>query len=419
MIEKQVLWENIDSRRAEIFSLGRTLFDCAELGFQERETMQSICARLDALGVAYEKGVAETGVIATIGKGEGYHIGVVADIDALPRKDGAGCIHSCGHSIQTTLALTALEALVQTGFAAEMDGRVTFFFTPAEEFIDFAARDALIQAGKLEFRSGKQNMLALGCFDGVDCILSAHANGDTETKFDIGSTLAGFLAKKVIFRGKSAHSGAMPHQGRNTLHGAMLAMQAISFLKEQFPPEAGLRIAPVLTAGGGDVNMIPAETILESYIRANDGETLENAARRFDACMKHSAAMLELDCTVQTKAGYLPLRQSDRLNETVLENMLCFCADAEIVKNPVSGASGDVGDLGSLLPTVQFGFSGITGRFHSDFFEITDEENCYLAAAKVLCGTIYDLLTQKEKQVRAENFAEKKEQYLALLRQNQ
>lgn len=417
MTEKAALWDAIEARREEIFARGRAFFDCAEPGFREWETMRRICAELDRMGVPYEKEVAQTGVVAAIGKGEGYHIGIVADMDALPRKDGEGCIHSCGHSIQTNLALTALEALVRTDFLAQTDGKVTVFFTPAEEFIDFAARDALIREGKLEFRSGKQNMLALGCFDGVDCILSAHANGDTETKFDIGSTLSGFLAKKAIFRGKSAHSGAMPHQGRNTLHGAMLAMQAVSFLKEQFPPEAGLRIAPVLTEAGGDLNMIPAETILESYIRANDAKTLAAAAHRFDICMENAAEMLELSCEIQTKAGYLPLRQSDLLNETVLENMLCFCGEEEIVRNPISGASGDVGDLGSLLPTVQFGFSGIAGRFHSDFFEIADEENCYLTAAKVLCGTIYDLLTRHEKRAFSENFAEKKEQYLRALRQ--
>ncbi len=418
-MEKTRLWEYIDEQKERIIRRGRDFFDCAELGFKEFRTMEMICAELDKLGVSYEKQIAMTGVKATIGKGEGYHVGFAVDLDALPRKDGNGCIHSCGHSIQTALGLTVLETLIKTGFLEETDGKVTFFFTPAEEFIDFDYRDSLIREGKLEFRSGKQNMVALGCFDGVDCILSAHANGDTETKFDVGSTLAGFVAKKAIFTGKAAHSGAAPHLGRNTLHGAMLCMQAISFLKDQFAPEAGLRLNPVLTKTGGDVNSIPAETVLETYIRANDSETLQEAEQRFDDCVCHCAEALELGWEIQTKAGYLPLRQSDRLNETVLENMLCFCEEKEIVKNPVSGASGDVGDLGSLLPTVQFGFSGIAGRFHSDDFLIADEENCYLTAAKVLCGVIYDLLIQREKQVHSENFLQKKEHYLALLRQKQ
>lgn len=418
-MEKDRIFAYIEENKEDIIARGRRFFDCPELGFREEQTMEMICEELDRLGVAYEKNIAMTGVKATIGKGDGYHIGFAADIDALPRKDGEGCIHACGHSIQTAMGLTVLEALVKTGVMEETDGRVTFFFTPAEEFIDFAYRDEMIREGKLEFRSGKQNMIALGCFDEVDCILSAHANGDRETKFDIGSTLAGFLAKKVVFEGKSSHSGAAPHLGRNTLHGAMLCLQAVSFLKDQFAPEAGLKLNPVITKPGGDVNMIPAETIVETYIRANDNETLFEAARRFDDCVKHSAEMLELGWSIKTTAGYLPLRQSDGLNEVVWENMLLFCQEKDIVKNPISGASGDVGDLGTLLPTVQFGFSGIEGRFHSDFFEIKDEENCYIRGAKVMAGTMLDLLRQPEKQVRREGFAQRKEQYLKLLRQNQ
>lgn len=42
-------------------------------------------------------------------------------------------------------------------------------------------------------------MIAEGYFDDVDCVLSAHANGETEYLFDINSTLAGFLAKKPSF----------------------------------------------------------------------------------------------------------------------------------------------------------------------------------------------------------------------------
>ncbi|MDO4530854.1 MAG: amidohydrolase [Bacillota bacterium] len=416
-MDKNTLFAYIDTHKKEIMERGRRFFACPELGFQEFQTMGMICRELERLGVPYEKEIALTGVKATIGTGDGYHIALVADIDALPRKDGDGCIHSCGHSIQTALLLTVLETLAKTGFIEKTDGKVSFIFTPAEEFIDFAYRDALIRLGKLEFRSGKQNMIALGVFDGVDCVLSAHANGESGTKFDINSTLAGFLAKKAVFTGQSAHSGAAPHQGRNTLHGAMLCMQAIAFLKDQFAPEAGLRLNPVITRAGGDVNMIPAETVMETYIRANDNDTLFTAAKRFDGCVAHAAEALELGYQIETTAGYLPLRQSDGLSAVVLDNMRLFCEEEAIIKNPVSGASGDVGDLGTLLPTVQFGFSGIEGRFHSDFFSVRDEENCYMNAAKVMAGTVYDLLTSPEKRVKWEGFHEKKEQYLCLLRQ--
>ena len=75
------------------------------------------------------------------------------------------------------------------------------------------------------------------------------------------------------------------------------------------------------------------------------------------------------------------------MNEMVLENMLLFCEEDQILRNVVSGASGDIGDLGFLLPAVQIGFSGIKGQFHNDNFTIADKENCYIRTAKVLAGT--------------------------------
>ena len=418
MITKDKLFQKIETEKQEIFQRGETFFHCPELGFREGETAKEIMRLLDAWGISYEKEIALTGIIATIGKGGGYHIALAADIDALPRRDGNGCIHSCGHSIQTTLALTVLKALKESDLLAKTDGRVSVFFTPAEEYIDFAYRDGLIAQGKLEFRSGKQNMIALGCFDDVDCVLSAHANGDERTKFDVDSTLAGFMAKKAVFTGRAAHSGAAPHLGRNALHGAMLSMNALAFLKDQFSPEGGLRLNPALTESGGNVNTIPDRAVLETYIRANDNKTLFEACKRFDACLVHCAKVLEVSCEIEDTAGYLPLAQAKDLNKTVRENMLLLCSAEEIVEGPVSGASGDVGDLSFLLPTIQFGFSGIKGRFHDDSFEIWDKENCYLQSAKVMLGTIYDLLMQKETRVYPEGYAERKLEYITNLRRN-
>lgn len=417
MVTKEELWHLIDKEKETIIQRGNEFFELAELGFQEVQTAKKITDLLDQWGVLYEKDVAHTGVIATIGKGDGYHIAFVADIDALPKKNGMGNIHSCGHSIQTTMGLSVLKALLDLGIMDHISGKVSFFFTPAEEFIDFDYRDALIASGKLEFRSGKQNLIARGYFDGVDCVLCAHANADEMgKKFDIGSTLAGFMAKKVTFLGRAAHSGAAPHLGRNTLHGAMLAMNAISFLKDQFDPIKGLRLNPILSEGGGSVNVIPDQTVLETYIRANDNETLFDACNRVDGCVQHCAKALELECEIINTPGYLPLKQSDELNAYVKKNMLAFCNADEIVYNPVSGASGDVGDLSYLIPTIQFGFSGIRGRFHDDFFHVMDDENCYVTATKVMLGTIYDLLNEKKTHISSHEYERKKAEYLHIIR---
>lgn len=412
MIDKQTLFDRIDGERESAIARGRAFFDCPEMGFQEVETGKRICALLDAWGIPYRSSVSLTGVTATLGD-HGYHIAVAADMDALPRRDGGGCIHACGHSIQVANALTVLHALLPAAAAGTLGGRVSFFFTPAEELTNPDYRSRLIAEGKIVGRSGKQDMIARGLFDDVDCVLSCHASGDPGERFDVDSVLTGFMLKKATFHGRAAHSGGAPHLGRNALHGAVLAENAIAFLKDQFDPAACVRINPTVSRVGGGINIIPDEAVLESYVRAADRETLERAGKRFDMCIRACGEALELETEIQTDPGYLPLNQSKVLNRAVETNMRLFCGEEEITRHPVSGASGDVGDLGSLLPTVQFGFAGIDGVFHSDNFRIADEEHCYLTASKVLAGTVADILNDPALQVRPLRFAEEKQRYLA------
>jgi amidohydrolase len=411
-MESELLFQRIDAEREEAVARGRAFFDCPELGFQETETARKICALLDGWGVPYHAGVALTGVVATIGSG-GYHVAVAADMDALPRKDGQGNLHACGHSIQVANALTVLHALVPEARQGTLGGRVSFFFTPAEELTDMEGRAALIASGKLLGRSGKQDMIARGWFDDVDCVLSCHANADPGRGFDVDSVLTGFLLKRAVFHGRAAHSGAAPHLGRNALHGAVLAETALGLLKDQFAPDNCVRIQPVIGGVTGGINVIPDTAALETYVRAVSREALLDAAGRFDACVGGCAAALGLSAELSTAPGYLPLNQSPILNRAVEKNMLRFVSPEQITHRPVSGASGDVGDLGTLLPTVQFGFSGIDGAFHSDTFSVRDEEHCYLTAAKVLAGTVADLLSRPEYQVKSERYHEEKRRYLS------
>ena len=409
-MNKKELLETVDRKREDIIKLGDMLFNCPELGFKEFETAGIIKKNLDNVGIKYESEIGMTGIKAEIGNG--YNIALVADMDALPGKNFEGRIHSCGHSIQTAVMLSVVKILTETGFLENTDIKVSAIFTPAEEFIDFDYRDGLIEEGKIKYRSGKQHMIASGYFDDVDCVLSAHANGEREKKFDINSTLAGFKAKKAVFKGQASHSGAAPFLGRNTLHGAVLCENAISFLKDQFDPADGVKINPVITEPGGSVNIIPDRTVLETYIRANSLDVLNYADERVNGCIKHCAEALELQYEIEDTIGYMPLSQSAELNKVIKSNMLDICGEDDIVKNVISGASGDVGDLGFLIPTVQFGFSGIDGIFHSDSFKIADKENCYINTVKIICGTIADLAANQSLRVKRENFEEKKKYYL-------
>lgn len=398
----------------EIIDFGRELFAYPELGFKEVKSNEILTSFFIENGIPCKNDIAVTGIRADLGSGDGYHIALVADMDAIRVNDGERTypFHSCGHSIQTAVLAWVMKLLKDSGIVEKTGGTVSFIATPAEEFIDFDFREGLRNEGKIHYFSGKQNMIELGVFDDIDCAISMHINGDTDTLFDINSTLAGFMVKKVVFKGLPAHSGALPHQGRNALHGANLCMSAISYMKDQFPKETGLQIHPVITSCSGGVNIIPDEVVLESYIRANTLDELMIAGEKFDLCAVHSAKALGLECEIKNETGYMPLAQSKEINEIIHKHMLEICEDDKIVKNVVSGASGDVGDLGYLIPTVQIGFSGVKGRIHSCNFEVADEENAYIHTAEVLLKTIYDMLAKPELQVKHTDFCERKMFYM-------
>lgn len=404
----------LEANRGEIIDFGRVLFACPEVGFKEVKSNEILTSFFVSNGISCRSDIAMTGIRADLGSGGGYHIALTADMDAIYVRDGEKTypFHSCGHSIQTAVLAYVMKLLKDSGIVEKLGGTVSFIAAPAEEFIDFEYREGLRADGKINYFSGKQNMIEQGIFDDIDCVLSMHINGDSGTLFDVGSTLAGFMVKKAVFKGTASHSGAAPHLGRNALHGANLCMNAVSYMKDQFPKEAGLQIHPVVSSCSGSVNIIPEEVVLESYIRANTLEELMLAGEKFDLCAVHSAKALGLECEIKNETGYMPLKQSDELNKIVYKHMLEICEDEKIVKHVVSGASGDVGDLGYLLPTVQFGFSGVKGRIHSSQFEIADEENAYIHTAEIIMKTVCDLLGNEELQVRNQDYAERKEFYI-------
>lgn len=404
----------IAENREALTAFGRELFACPEAGFKEVKTNEILTSFLVQNGIRCRNDLALTGIRADLGDKSGYRIALAADMDALYVRDGDRTYpyHSCGHSIQTAVMAYVMKMLKDGGFLEELGGSVSFIATPAEEFIDFGYREELRKEGKIRFFSGKQNMIEQGVFDDVDCVISMHMNGDQGTLFDVGSTLAGFMVKRAVFKGRASHSGAAPHLGLNALHGANLCMSAIAFMKDQFPKEAGLQIHPVITENSGSVNIIPDRVVLESYIRANTLEELMTAGEKFDLCAVHSAKALGLECEIENETGYMPLKQSEKLNRVIFKHMLEICGEEKIVKGVVSGASGDVGDLGYLLPTVQFGFSGMTGRFHSSDFTIVDEENAYVNTARIVLKTVCDLLADPDVRPDREDYPERKKFYM-------
>ena len=94
-----------------LVAMRRRLHAIPEIGLSEYKTSDIVAEELARLGYQVTRGLAKTGIVATLRNGDGERsIGLRADFDALPIEEqtGAdyasthpGCMHACGHDGHT------------------------------------------------------------------------------------------------------------------------------------------------------------------------------------------------------------------------------------------------------------------------------------------------------------------------------
>ena len=130
---------------------------------------------------------------------------------ALP---STGVVHACGHNAQLTHMLGIARALVETGAAQSLAGRVLFMAVPAEEYVDLEWRSEQAAAGRIEFLGGKAELLRLGELDGVDMAILVHGTGSGDDReLSLRMSANGLVAKRARFIGRASHAGAAPERG--------------------------------------------------------------------------------------------------------------------------------------------------------------------------------------------------------------
>ena len=158
----------------------------------------------------------------------------------------------------------------------------SFFAVPAEEYGDVAWRVEQARAGRLEFLGGKPELLRLGHFDDVDLAMMIHATSQPEMKarpaWPRRTTAAS--CKTVRYLGRAAHAGGAPHLGVNALYAAHIGLAAINAIRETFRDEDSIRVHPIITHGGSQVNVIPADVRIETYVRGKTVEAILDANRQ-------------------------------------------------------------------------------------------------------------------------------------------
>ena len=220
--------------------------------------------------------------------------------------------------------LGAAMGLLDSQAFEHLAGRVVFFAVPAEEYGDIEWRVTQARAGKLEFLGGKPELLRLGHFDDVDLAMMIHTTSRTEDgKTGVPASNNGCIVKTVRYLGRASHAGGAPHMGINALYAAQIGLAAINALRETFRDEDTIRVHPIITHGGSQVNVIPGEVRLETYVRGRTVEAILDANKKVDRAFRAGALALGAKVEIETLPGLHADDVRRRHGEDVSRQLAC------------------------------------------------------------------------------------------------
>ncbi|MEX2496781.1 MAG: amidohydrolase [Woeseia sp.] len=269
----------VDSRYEQTADIARTLWEYAEVGYQEEKSSRLMQDTLAAAGFEIEAGVAgiPTAFVATYGSG-GPVIGILAEFDALPGInqdalpsrtpiEGKTAGHACGHNLfgagSIEAAIAVANWLEQTG----APGEVRIYGTPAEE------------GG-----SGKVYMVREGLFDDADVVLHWHAADENSA---VARTTLANRSAKFRFRGVSAHAAGAPEKARSALDGVEAFNYMVNMMREHVPQQT--RIHYVITNGGSAPNVVPDFAEVFYYVRHPEAKQVQQIWSRLEQSAEGAA----------------------------------------------------------------------------------------------------------------------------------
>lgn len=258
-----------------IIEIRRELHKHPELMYEEFKTSELVRRELDQLDIPYKSPIAKTGVLATIGNGNGPCVALRADMDALPiheetdvpfRSEIDGKMHACGHDCHTAMLLGAAKILKSK--ENEINGTIKLLFQPAEE--GGAGGKLMREEGVLENPE-------------VERIFGLHVWPQMPTG-QIGSREGTFLAATsfldLTIKGVGGHA-AVPHLTKDpVLTSAQVITNLQSIISRELDPLDSGVVSISAIHGGQAANVIPPEVKMLGTLRSLTMEGLLNLQKR-------------------------------------------------------------------------------------------------------------------------------------------
>ena len=321
---------------ADLVALRRDIHAHPELAFHETRTADLVARELAACGLEVRRGLAGTGIVATLRKGESPRaIGLRADMDALPlheknelhhRSRHEGRMHACGHDGHTAMLLAAAQYFSKH---RDFDGTVYLIFQPAEE------------GG-----GGAREMIKDGLFEQfpMQAVFGMHNwPGMPAGSFAVspGPVMASSNEFKITIRGKGSH-GAMPHMGIDPVPVACQMVQAFQNIisRNKKPIEAGV-ISVTMIHAGEATNVVPDSCELQGTVRTFSTELLDMIERRMRQVAEHTCAAFEARCEFEFVRNYPPTINSPAEAEFARQVMVGIVGEDKVLAQEPTGGAED------------------------------------------------------------------------------
>jgi aminobenzoyl-glutamate utilization protein B len=433
--EKQFVLDHLSEPRV-VEDFGRisdAIWSYAELGLHEYRSSSLLADTLERAGFRVERGVAgmPTAFVATYGSGKPV-IGFLGEYDALPMLSQKGRVpaqdpvvdgapgHGCGHNTMCTAAASAAIAVKAALDRFKLPGTIKVFGSPAEETI--ISRPYMVRAG---------------LFRDVDAVIDNHSGSGFGTGYGVGGNA--LYSVLFSFRGKTAHSGGAPWNGRSALDAVEITNMATNLLREHL--FYSHRMHYVVPGGGEAPNVVPDRASVWYYVRESD-ERVEDMYQRVVNCAKAGALASGTDLTVRVYTATHQQHANKALAELIDANIRAIgmpkwteeeqafaralqrelkaaekgmptdvsAIQATTRETFVGGGSSDVGEVTLVAPTATIRFPGqVPGAISHHWSSVscnygTTAWKGLNAGAKAIAASAIDLLTRPDalKQIRDE-----------------
>lgn len=410
----------VEAARDPILRISREVWALAEPSLAEARSAEIHLRELQAAGFrAVSRGTAgvPTAFVAEWSQGRaGPVVGYLPEYDALPglgnaaeprrapAPSGVTSGHGCGHNMigaGCTGAAIALKSMME---AAGTPGTVRVYGCAAEEM-----------------EGAKVYMARAGLFEDCDAALAWHPAPVAGAGL---VRLAATVKARAVFRGRTAHAGFSPWDGRSALKAAELFGQGVQMMREHVRPTA--RLHYIYESAGVAPNIVPDFAQIWVTAREETSARVGEVAAWLAEVAEGAARMTQTRAEFEVFYGTWELLPNEPLARHLLRHLAAVPLDwtAEeqdfaracqramgvpeaglatrplpFVESASAGGSSDLGDVSQIAPLGVFAWPTLPLGVSLHTWPVTAcagtsiGDKASLATARILAAAGLDLMT--------------------------